>query len=64
MQDFCPLKIKNTHFPGGFPFYLTRTVRITENLVLLLNDIVVKLIFSTKTLNGTDKYVCAFEKLP
>ena len=23
MQDFCPLKIKITQFPGGFPLYLT-----------------------------------------
>ena len=23
VQDFCPLKIKITQFPGGFPFYLT-----------------------------------------
>ena len=36
-------------------------VRITENLVL--NDTVVKSIFSTKTL--VDKYACVyFEKLP
>ena len=23
VQDFCPLKIKITQFPGGFPLYLT-----------------------------------------
>ena len=38
-------------------------IKITENLVLLLNDTVVKLILSMKTL--VDKYACVyFGKLP
>ena len=51
VQDFCPLKIKITQFPGGFPLYLTHCENHSE-FSIAFERYCSKLIFSMKTLDG------------